>query len=138
MATSFYTKMLGGSEDTWDAATAQKRQAVPFVIWANYDIPEAEGVELSLNYLSALLAETANLPQTGYQQFLNELRQTVPVVNAVGFRDTDGTWVRRRSQLSAGAQAALKEYEMLQYNVIFDKTDATADFFTLPTREEAG
>ena len=78
------------------------------------------------------------LPQTGYQQFLNELRQTVPVVNAVGFRDTDGTWVRRRSQLSAGAQAALKEYEMLQYNVIFDKTDATADFFTLPTREEAG
>ena len=138
VATSFYTKMLGGSEDTWDAATAQKRQAVPFVIWANYDIPEAEGVELSLNYLSALLAETANLPQTGYQQFLNELRQTVPVVNAVGFRDTDGTWVRRRSQLSAGAQAALKEYEMLQYNVIFDKTDATADFFTLPTQEEAG
>ncbi|WP_286734343.1 LTA synthase family protein [Intestinimonas sp. UBA1698] len=138
VATSFYTKMLGGSEDTWDAATAQKRQAVPFVIWANYDIPEAQGVELSLNYLSALLAETANLPQTGYQQFLNELRQTVPVVNAVGFRDTDGTWVRRRSQLSAGAQAALKEYEMLQYNVIFDKTDATADFFTLPTREEAG
>ena len=138
VATSFYTKMLGGSEDTWDAATAQKRQAVPFVIWANYDIPEAEGVELSLNYLSALLAETANLPQTGYQQFLNELRQTVPVVNAVGFRDTDGTWVRRRSQLSAGAQAALKEYEMLQYNVIFDKTDAIADFFTLPTQEEAG
>ena len=138
VAASFYTKMLGGSEDTWDAATAQKRQAVPFVIWANYDIPEAEGVELSLNYLSALLAETANLPQTGYQQFLNELRQTVPVVNAVGFRDTDGTWVRRRSQLSAGAQAALKEYEMLQYNVIFDKTDATADFFTLPTQEEAG
>ena len=138
VAASFYTKMLGGSEDTWDTATAQKRQAVPFVIWANYDIPEAEGVELSLNYLSALLAETANLPQTGYQQFLNELRQTVPVVNAVGFRDTDGTWVRRRSQLSAGAQAALKEYEMLQYNVIFDKTDATADFFTLPTQEEAG
>ena len=138
VATSFYTKMLGGSEDTWDAATAQKRQAVPFVIWANYDIPEAEGVELSLNYLSALLAETANLPQTGYQQFLNELRQTVPVVNAVGFRDTDGTWVRRRSQLSAGAQAALTEYEMLQYNVIFDKTDAIADFFTLPTQEEAG
>lgn len=138
VATSFYTKMLGGGEDTWDAATAQKRQAVPFVIWANYDIPEAEGVELSLNYLAALLAETANLPQTGYQQFLNELRQTVPVVNAVGFQDAGGAWVSRRSQLSEGAQAALEEYEMLQYNVIFDKDDLAEDFFTLPIQEEAG
>ena len=134
----FLDKAYGVTQDQMTMEQYMDKFRVPFVIWANYDIPEAEGVELSLNYLSALLAETANLPQTGYQQFLNELRQTVPVVNAVGFRDTDGTWVRRRSQLSAGAQAALKEYEMLQYNVIFDKTDAIADFFTLPTQEEAG
>ena len=59
VATNFYTDVLGTNPDT---ATAQKKQMVPFVLWANYDIPEAQGVELSLNYLSALLMDTANLP----------------------------------------------------------------------------
>lgn len=136
VAGSFYNKVLGGSEDTWDAATAQKRQAVPFLIWANYDIQEAEGLQLSINYLSALLMETANLPQTGYQQVLNQLRQTVPAINAVGFMDTDGTWVSKRSQLSEDAQAALDRYEMLQYNMLFDSQHMAEDFFTLPQNAE--
>ena len=62
VATNFYTDVLGTAPDT---ALAQKKQMVPFVLWANYDIPEAQGVELSLNYLSALLMDTANLPMTG-------------------------------------------------------------------------
>ena len=89
VATNFYTDVLGTAPDT---ALAQKKQMVPFVLWANYDIPEAQGVELSLNYLSGLLMDAANLPKTGYQTFLSQLRETVPAVNAVGYQDTDGTW----------------------------------------------
>lgn len=70
VATNFYTDVLGTAPDT---ALAQKKQMVPFVLWANYDIPEAQGVELSLNYLSALLMDTANLPMTGYQKYLARL-----------------------------------------------------------------
>ena len=33
-------------------------------------------MELSLNYLSALLMDTANLPMTGYQKFLSQLWET--------------------------------------------------------------
>ena len=73
-------------------ALAQKKQMVPFVLWANYDIPEAQGVELSLNYLSALLMDTANLPMTGYQKYLARLWEAAPVINTVGIRDAGGNW----------------------------------------------
>lgn len=102
VATNFYTEVLGGAFDTLDAGTAQRRQKVPFVLWANYDIPEEQGTELSLNYLSSLLLETAGLPRTGYQQFLSALRETVPAVNGVGYRDADGAWYKRRSELLRG------------------------------------
>ena len=133
VATNFYTEVLGGAFDTLDAGTAQRRQKVPFVLWANYDIPEERGTELSLNYLSSLLLETAGLPRTGYQQFLSALRETVPVVNGVGYRDADGAWYKRRSELSEAARASLLQYEMLQYNLLFDdEENRLADFFTLP------
>ena len=133
VATNFYTEVLGGAFDTLDAGTAQRRQKVPFVLWANYDIPEEQGTELSLNYLSSLLLETAGLPRTGYQQFLSALRETVPAVNGVGYRDADGAWYKRRSELSEAARASLLQYEMLQYNLLFDdEENRLADFFTLP------
>ena len=40
VATNFYTDVLGTAPDT---ALAQKKQMVPFVLWANYDIPEVQG-----------------------------------------------------------------------------------------------
>ena len=131
VATSFYTKMLGGSEDTWDAATAQKRQAVPFVIWANYDIPEAEGVELSLNYLSALLMDTANLPMTGYQKYLARLWKAAPVINTVGIRDAGGNWYGENEALPEELEAAVEDYRVLLHNHVFDKKNRVEGFFTL-------
>ena len=92
VATNFYTDVLGTAPDT---ALAQKKQMVPFVLWANYDIPEAQGVELSLNYLSALLMDTANLPMTGYQKYLARLWEAAPVINTVGIRDAAGTGTAR-------------------------------------------
>ena len=106
---------------------------MPFLLWANYDIPEAEGVTTSLNYLSSMLMETAGLPLTEYQQFLLRLRETVPALNAVGYMDTDGTWKKRREDLSEAAQEGLLQYVSLQYNLLFDsEEDRLPDFFTLP------
>ena len=128
VATNFYTDVLG--EDP-DIALAQKKQMVPFLLWANYDIPEAEGVELSLNYLSTLLMETANLPTTGYQKFLSQLWEAAPVVNTVGIRDTQGSWYGESEALPADLEAAMEAYKVLLYNNIFDKSDRLEHFFTL-------
>ena len=129
VSTNFYTDMLGHDPDL---ATAQKKQAVPFLLWANYDIPERDGVETSLNYLSTLLVETANLPATSYQRFLSGLQETLSAVNAMGYRTADGTWYEDADALPEAARNALLEYQMLQYNDLFeDQADRLTDFFSL-------
>lgn len=128
VATNFYTDVLGTNPDTADA---QKKQMVPFVLWANYDIPEAQGVELSLNYLSALLMDTANLPMTGYQKFLSQLWETAPVINTVGIRDAQGNWFGENAALPAELDGAIEDYKVLLYNNVFDKKDRVENFFTL-------
>ena len=128
VATNFYTDVLGIDPPT---ELAQKKQMVPFFLWANYDIPEAEGVELSLNYLSALLMDTARLPMTGYQKYLLELWQTAPVINTVGVRGAAGTWYGENEALPADLEEAVDGYQLLLYNNIFDKSDRLADFFSL-------
>ena len=128
VATNFYTDVLGTNPDT---ATAQKKQMVPFLIWANYDIPEAQGVELSLNYLSALLMDTANLPMTGYQKFLSRLWETAPVINTVGIRDAQGNWYGENAALPEELDGAIEDYKVLLYNNVFDKKDRVESFFTL-------
>ena len=128
VATNFYTDVLGTNPDTADA---QKKQMVPFVLWANYDIPEAQGVELSLNYLSALLMDTANLPMTGYQKFLSQLWETAPVINTVGIRDAQGNWYGENAALPEELDGAIEDYKVLLYNNVFDKKDRVESFFTL-------
>ena len=128
VATNFYTDVLGTNPDT---ATAQKKQMVPFVLWANYDIPEAQGVELSLNYLSALLMDTANLPMTGYQKFLSQLWETAPVINTVGIQDAQGNWYGENAALPEELDGAIEDYKVLLYNNVFDKKDRVENFFTL-------
>ena len=128
VATNFYTDVLGNDPDT---ALAQKKQMTPFFLWANYDIPEVEGVELSLNYLSALLMDAGNLPMTGYQKYLLELWETAPVINTVGVRDADGNWYGENEALPAGLEEAVSGYQMLLYNNIFDKSNRLENFFSL-------
>lgn len=128
VATNFYTEVLGTAPDT---ALAEKKQMVPFMIWANYDIEERSGVELSLNYLSTLLMETANLPQTGYQSYLGALWEEFPVVNTVGILDKDGTWYRSIDALPPERQEVLEEYQHLIYSNLFDTGHRPEGFFTL-------
>ena len=131
VATNFYTELLGGEFEELPAAAAQSRQRVPFLIWANYDIREQEGVELSLNYLSALLIEQAALPQTGYQRFLLALRGQLPVINSVGYLDAEGNFTYEEEELPDSARKALETYRQLAYNAIFDTGNLLKDFFFL-------
>ena len=128
VATNFYTDVLGENPDT---ALAQKKQMVPFLLWANYDIPEEQGVELSLNYLSALLMDTANLPMTGYQKFLSQLWEAAPVINTVGVRDAEGNWYGGNEALPDQLDETIEAYKVLLYNNIFDKSNRLEQFFSL-------
>lgn len=96
----------------------QNRYMVPFVLWANYDIEEETDVTISANYISSLVMETANLPQTAYQAFLSDLREEIPVVTANMYIDKNGIFhtLDEANEYSA----LLQTYEKLQYYFMFD------------------
>lgn len=96
--------------------TARKYQ-VPFMIYTNYEIEEKEFENISLNYLSTLLCETAGIPLTQYQQYLKSLFAEYPVVNVYGVKNQAGEWF---SWDEASEFAEIKEYEMVQYKNLFD------------------
>lgn len=116
----FYQKVMGSSPDEFDQEEAMKRYLVPFIIWANYNIGEEEIERTSLNYLSTLMMQTAGLELTDYQHFLLDLYQQVPSISANGYYDNHGelhSWDEKNNEVGQ----LLKEYEMVQYNYLFDK-----------------
>ncbi len=87
-----------------------------FVIWANYDIEEAQDCELSTNYLGAFLMRTAGIPMSPFFEFLEAQREDYPIVTTNGYVDSEGNY---SSWGPDGTE--LLEYRMLQYNYLHDK-----------------
>lgn len=103
-----------------------KSYEVPFLLWANYDIEEREGVELSANYLGNLLLKTAGVPLSGYRSFLEELSDRYPIVTANFYRDSGGRFVQWSDERE---KSPLKDYAVLQYNNLVDDKKRTEGFF---------
>lgn len=98
----------------------QKRQQVPFFIWANYDIEEETDLAISANYLFTKAAQVAGLGLTPYQSFLSEMSEVLPVINALGYVDADGV-CHYRKEASGEEKEWLDNYEILQYYLLFDQ-----------------
>ena len=113
----FYEAALGKAQSDFLLEDAQITYQVPFLIWANYDIEEEQGIYTSLNYLSAILFEKAGITPSAYQNYLLELWETIPAINRYGYLDRNGGWhaVNEQSEL----QEKLNEYWNLEYYHIF-------------------
>ena len=94
-----------------------KEYVTPFVIWANYDIPDQTYDRLSANYMSSLVLHTANMKLTPYQQYLWELKDSWPVITLNGCFDAKGKFYSSVNEIS---DEKINEYRMLQYNQVFD------------------
>lgn len=110
-------KKYGVTIDDEDITQLEQRYVVPFYIWANYDIEEAEYDAISINYLSTLLMETAGLPLTDSQAFLSELYKKYPVITANAFMTADGVL---HSSDEMDGEELLRKYASVQYNYLFD------------------
>ena len=111
---AFYEELYGKPLDQRTTEERMMQYAVPFFLWANYDIEEREDVLLSPNYLGVLTAEVAGLPMTGYMNFLNQLYEVLPVITPVGIIDKDGAY-HKRDELDEVQQEWLENYETLNY-----------------------
>ncbi len=121
----FYEELMGvDSLDNLNTEQELSRYETPFVIWANYDIEEAEVENVSVNYLSTILSQAAGLPQTQYNKYLPVLYQALPVISSVGYVDADG--VSYASGAETPYDDLLLQYNCIAYNSLLD-TDNKAD-----------
>ncbi len=125
-------RRITGTTDDPSIDEEQTAYRVPFVIWSNQALKNYDEISskisngISVNYLGDILMEAAGIPLTGYQQFLSDLMEQLPVVNANGLRDASGTF-QNYSQNTY--QELLNEYEILQYNNLFDNENRENSFY---------
>lgn len=108
-------KLNGTSSSSLSAEEEALRYQVPFFIWANYDIEEESGLNISANYLASRTLDAAGLPKPGYFSFLSELEKQAPVISANHVSLSDGTFSSADDQ-----DELLREYKTFQYHQLFD------------------
>lgn len=110
------TDLLTVSSET-ESEKALKKYKTPFVIWANYDIEEENGYDISMNYLGGLIQKTAGIPLSPFFTYLEQLRKEYPIIAAKGYVDRDGNYYNWD-----GTGKEFLDYRMLQYNYLYDKS----------------
>ena len=101
---------------------------VPYIIWANFDIEEADTMgdletepvlnTLSTNYFSSTVFEIAGIELSDYDRYLLDLHEEVPALTAIGVWDSDGNYYS--SPDLTPYMDELTALQMVQYNLIFD------------------
>ena len=110
-------------DDTLDSLEQGYR--VPFLMWSNYGLEHQYYAGISVNYLSSILMQNANIAKTGYQEFLSNLMQSFPIINANVYQDADGVF----HSWDENQEEQLKNYQILQYNQLVDKKHRDWSFF---------
>lgn len=122
----FYRSLSGKKAAELSLGESMHKYEVPYVIWANYDIEEEER-DMSANYLGAYVLKTAGVGLTGYQKYLLELMEKVPVITQNGYIGQDGV-VRELDEKSEYSEL-LREYAKIQYNYLFDGKNRVEGFW---------
>ena len=126
---SFYEEIMGSSLSKMDDETQQKRYITRFILWANYDIPEGWIDEISVNYLSTLLSENANIPLTDYNKFLETLYTKYPVITQLGCRNTEDQYMKYNEQED------LLPYASIAYNNLMEDDKRKNNLFYLKKKK---
>ena len=124
---SFFSELFGKDFDNLGVIDVQKSHRTPYVIWTNY--PSESGEEdMSSNYFGSYIMEQAGLPLTTYNQFLLQLKETLPVIGTDAVCDADGNWYEM-NDLPEEYAKLINEYKILQYNNVFDRRHRVDEVF---------
>ncbi len=127
---SFYEEALGKAAEEQDFSDKQLQYETVYYYWANYDIPESTGEMMSANYLGAHLLELAGLTTSGYEDYLTDLRDTLPAMNAFGYLGTDGEQhVYGSDDETTEISDLLEDYRCLIYNELTAGKKRNESFF---------
>lgn len=102
---------------------------VPFILWANYDISEDDISQTSPNYLASYLLKTAGLKETAYNQYLLDLSQQIPAINALYYFDKN--YEMHSYHENTTEAEAVGDYKAVGYNNALDKNGRLAEYYYL-------
>lgn len=122
---------LIGDETELTPEELMEKYRIPFVAWANYDIEEETIEKTSLNYLYSILADRLNLPMTGYQKYLLDLSEEIPVLAAGGYWAENGEFYELGDKESPYFER-VNDYNILEYNYIFGGSSRCMELFGWP------
>ena len=129
----FYNTMLSQNyEDISSKEATENKYITPFMIWANYDIDEekySNVTDLSANYLASLVLDVAGIQKTPYLQFLDELREEIPIITGNGYMDKDGIYHDFSEQTDY--TSLIDKYHYLQFNNMFDNSNKLTSLFSI-------
>ena len=139
---AFYASLRAQQPELSDLEWSELMHRVPFMIWANYDLGSAAeaakaggagGADSSFitsaNYLGPYLKQITGLPMTGFEKYLLDLRQKLPVLSDICCIDADGNIYD--SDNAPEFESELNEYAQLQYNGLVDAGSRVEGFFRL-------
>ncbi|MEE0956408.1 MAG: sulfatase-like hydrolase/transferase [Eubacterium sp.] len=128
---SFTEHISGKTEQQLSLGEKMHYYATPFLIWANYDLPEADDVVTSTNFLGTLALSLSGWNMADYNKYLEDMMYQIPALNHMGYLDSTGLY---RSWDDAAEEDAEKEldYEDLQYNNLAKKSTRLDWFFGPP------
>lgn len=129
LSSSFYPHLNGKGLSGLTEDELEALYTVPFFIWTNYE-SEAKEVEItSLNFLSTMALERAGMELPAYNQFLSDMMEVVPAINARGYYSkSEGKYVHIADAQGEEAEW-IRNYEILQYNNMFDRKGQSELFF---------
>lgn len=133
----FYKEVTGSVPDIFSQEQVMKKHLVPFMIWANYDIKEQKIERISLNYLSALVLETAGLKMNSFERYLSDLHEKLPSISASGYYDKKGV-LHDYSEEDTTYQELLEEYKIVQYHYLFDNENRLKRHFSVSMPDKFG
>jgi len=115
---TFENTLISRGEITNDIERNEKRYAVPYFIWANYDVGEKVSGQqkTSPNFLASTLMQHAGLPLSQYDEYLLALKKRIPVINSLGYLGNDGVW--HGYDEDNGYSQLLSEYAKMNYAVM--------------------
>lgn len=130
----FYAALNGGTLDDLDEQMLQ--HTVPFMIWANFDIEERDLGLTSLNFLAGHLLDAAGLKRTAYHEYLEDVEQAIPAMNALGYYSQEHGCFVPYEEATGREKRILDDYRIVQYNAFFDRENSSVLFFDQYLPEE--
>ena len=125
----FYELMNGKGLSGLTLEELEELYTIPFFIWTNYDTEEEEIELTSINYLSTLALERANIDLPAYNQFLADMMEEIPAINSQAYYSIEAGTFKYLSDASGEEAEWINNYNILQYNNMFDEKNRSSLFF---------